>query len=95
MAVSIKQSFLKLFPNTLDENQFSALSALVGRINSKTDIIKVEESQLPKLFGYGRDRTDQTLTALVEKKYITREQKRNDKGQFDYNEIRIITNLVS
>jgi hypothetical protein len=95
MAVTIKQSFLKLFPDTLDENQFSALSALVGRINSKQDIIKVEESQLPVLFGYGRDRTDQTLSALVEKKYITREQKRDEKGQFTSNEIRIITNLVN
>lgn len=96
--MKVKEGYFKLFPKKLNENEFSALSALVSEAISQTGeitaIFKVEESQYQALFDYGRDRTDQVLTALVNKKMITREQKRDEQGKFTYNEIRITTNLV-
>jgi CTP-dependent riboflavin kinase len=92
--MTINQKLFDLFPNTLDENQFSALLKLISMIDSKGDVIKIEESEFADLFKYGRDRTDQVLSFLVDKKYITREQKRDESGKFTYNEIKIITNLV-
>jgi len=93
--MKIKLEYFKLFPNTLNENEFSALSALISLLNNKNDIIKIEQSELETLFNYGRDRTDQTITNLVNKKFITREQKRDTNGRFTRNEIKVITNLLS
>lgn len=97
--MTVKNKYFKLFPKTLNENEFSALSALIGeaidQTGSITSIFKIDESQYQDLFDYGRDRTDQVLKSLQDKKFISREQKRDETGKFTYNEIRIITNLVS
>jgi len=92
--MTINQKLFDLFPKTLDENEFSALIKLISLVANKTDVLKVEQDEYNGLFDYGRDRTDKVLTSLVEKKYIAREQKRDDSGKFTYNEIRITTDLV-
>lgn len=92
--ITIKHNLLKLFPTQIDENEFSALLKLISLLENKNDVIKVEEDEYNSLFNYGRDRTDKVLTSLVQKKYITREQKRDQTGKFTYNEIRIITDLI-
>jgi hypothetical protein len=78
--------------------QFAVLSILVSELKEKTDIIKVNNEQLDSLFkgqeSIGRDKIDKYINELVAGKYITRDQKRNPQGQFDYNEIKVITNLV-
>jgi hypothetical protein len=97
--MKVKNGYFKLFPGTLNENEFSALSALIGEAISQTgsitSIFKIDESDYEKLFNYGRDRTDQVLKSLRDKKFITREQKGDESGKFTFNEIKIITNLVS
>lgn len=90
----VYKKFFNLAPDTLDENEYTALSILISKINDKSDIIKVDEAEMKTIFGYGRDRTDQVMTSLANKKFITREQKRDSAGKFTYNEIRIITDLV-
>jgi len=92
--MTINQKLFDLFPKTLDENEFAALIKLISLVANKTDVLKVEQDEYNGLFDYGRDRTDKVLTSLVEKKYIAREQKRDDSGKFTYNEIRITTDLV-
>ena len=97
--MTVKEGFFKLFPKTLNENEFSALSALIAeailQTGEITSIFQIEENQYQLLFNYGRDRTDQVLNVLAEKKLITREQKRDEAGKFTFNEIKIITNLVN
>lgn len=97
--MTVKENFFKLFPKTLNENEFSAFSALIAesilQTGKITSAFQIDENQYELLFNYGRDRTDQVLKSLVEKKLITREQKRNETGKFTYNEIRIISNLVN
>jgi len=95
MAISVNTALFDEFPKKLDENQFSALLKLISLIDSKGDIIKVNDDEFEGLFQFGRDRTEQTIAFLADKKYIKREQKRDQKGQFDYNEITILTNYVS
>jgi hypothetical protein len=96
--MKVKSNFFRLFPKTLNENELGALVALIGEAIDQTgeitSIFKVKEDQYQDLFGYGRDRTDQALTALVKKKMITREQKRDSEGKFTFNEVKIITDLV-
>ena len=75
--ITIKHNLLKLFPTQINENEFSALLKLISLLENKNDVIKVEEDEYNSLFNYGRDRTDKVLTSLVQKKYITREQKRD------------------
>ena len=78
--------------------QYSCLSILVSELKEKTDIIKVNNEELDALFkgeeSIGRDKIDKYINELIDGKYITRDQKRNPQGQFDYNEIKVITNLV-
>jgi hypothetical protein len=93
--MKIKQDYFKLFPTVLNENEFSGLSALISLLTNKYDIIKIKQNELETLFGFGRDRTDQVISSLVEKKFVTREQKRNTDGTFAYNEIKLITNLIN
>ena len=92
--MTINQKLFDSFPKALDENEFAALLKLISLISKKNDVLKVEQDEYNGLFDYGRDRTDKVLTSLVEKKYIAREQKRDDTGKFTYNEIRITTDLV-
>lgn len=92
--MTINQGLFDLFPKTLNENEFAALIKLISLTSKKTDIIKVKENEYAGLFEYGRDRTDQVLTSLVDKRYISREQKRDESGKFTFNEIKILTNLV-
>jgi hypothetical protein len=96
--MNVYKSFHDLPFDTLDPVAYAVLSKLVARLTNKTDIIKVNNEELDALFKgkkpIGRDRIDKYINELVAGKYITREQKRNPQGQFDYNEIKIITNLV-
>lgn len=93
--MKINQKLFDRFPTKLDENQLAAFVKLVSQFNKKNDTLKVDQKQLEDLFNYGRDRTDNVLKFLVENKYITREQKRDEAGQFTLNEIRIVSDLVS
>ena len=94
----VYQQFHDLPFTTLDPEVYAVLSKLVSKLRAKTDIIKVNNDELDSLFkvrySIGREKIDKYINELVAGKYITRDQKRNPQGQFDYNEIRIITNLV-
>lgn len=94
--MTITTKLLNYFPDTLDENQYSAFLKLVAQFNEKTDILKVNDDELEALLqgksgkGLGRDAVTAALTALVDKKLISREQKRDEAGKFQYNEIKIL-----
>jgi len=96
--MKVKENYFSLFPKTLNENELGGLNALIGealrQTGTITSVFKIKENQYQGLFGYGRDRTDQVLTALVNKKMITREQKRDEAGKFTFNEVKIITDVV-
>jgi hypothetical protein len=96
--MNVYQQFHDLPFTTLDPEVYAVLSKLVSKLRAKTDIIKVNNEELDTLFKgkkpIGRDKIDKYINELVAGKYITRDQKRNPQGQFDYNEIKIITNLV-
>jgi hypothetical protein len=96
--MNVYKSFHDLPFDTLDPEAYAVLSKLVSKLRAKTDIIKVNNDELDNLFkgkySIGRDRIDKYINELVAGKYITRDQKRNPQGQFDYNEIKVITNLV-
>jgi hypothetical protein len=93
----VYSEFFKL-GRKIEGEQYSCLSILVSELKEKTDIIKVNNEELDTLFkgeqSIGRDKIDKYINELVAGKYITRDQKRNPQGQFDYNEIKVITNLV-
>lgn len=96
--MNVYKSFHDLPFDTLTAEAYAVLSKLVAKLTNKTDIIKVNNEELDALFKgkkpIGRDKIDKYINELIDEKYITRDQKRNPQGQFDYNEIKVITNLV-
>lgn len=90
--MTIKDSLIKMYPKSLNENELSALLRLAVEI--KDNILKIDNDELNVIIGFSKNTQDQVLTSLVKKKMISREQKRDDKGQFTYNEIRITTNKI-
>ena len=99
--MTANNKFFSLFPSVMDENQFVVFAFLIGKIKDKKGILKVEDKELESALkgngsnGIGRDLVQGSLTWLHANKYIVHEQKRDTEGKFAYNNIRIISNLVS
>ena len=96
--MKVNPKWFNLAPNTLNEDEFTVLNILLGKAvlngGEPKATFQIKQGEFETLFGYGRDKTDKVLTSLVEKKFITREQKRNPDGTFSVNDVKIITNLI-
>lgn len=84
-----------MYPKSLDDSELVALIKLAILIKSKEDVLKVKSEEIENLLGFGRDKNDSTLTKLVKRGWISREQDRDETGKFNVNNIKILTNLIS
>lgn len=65
------------------------------KTNGKEKELKIDNDELAIFLNYGRDKNDKVLSDLVALKWITREQTRDENGNFDHNIIKVICPFIS
>jgi hypothetical protein len=78
-----------------EDELLATILRMALQTNGKEKQLKLDNDQLAKFLGYGRDKNDQVLNGLISKKWITREQTRDEKGNFDFNIITVTCPFIS
>jgi hypothetical protein len=78
-----------------EDELLATILRMALQTNGKEKQLKLDNDQLASFLGYGRDKNDQVLNALISKNWIKREQTRDEKGNFDFNIITVTCPFIS
>jgi len=78
-----------------EDKLLATILRMALQTNGKEKQLKLDNDQLASFLGYGRDKNDQVLNALISKNWIKREQTRDEKGNFDFNIITVTCPFIS
>lgn len=78
-----------------EDEVLATILRMALQTGGKEKPLKLDNDELAKFLGYGRDKNDLVLNSLISKNWIKREQTRDDKGNFDYNIITITCPYIS
>lgn len=78
-----------------EDELLATILRMALQAGGKEKPLKLDNDELAKFLGYGRDKNDIVLNSLISKNWIKREPTRDDKGNFDYNIITITCPYIS